>query len=100
MHSRSLEIFQDMGFAANVIDSGQKFHALNIYAANRNLARIVFEELDWQDAIFPYWLSIPQSETERCLEEHLNELGGGVERQTALIDLEQFPDHVPRHAKT
>lgn len=94
LHSRSLEIFQDMGFVANVIKSGQKFHALNIYAANRSLARIIFEELDWQDAIFPYWLSIPQSETERCLEDHLNGLGGSVERGTELVDLEQFSDSV------
>ena len=94
VHSRSLEIFQDMGFAARVINSGQKFHALNIYTAKKNLARIVFEELNWQDAIFPYWLSIPQSETERCLEEHLNELGCSVERGTQLTNLEQFPDCV------
>src|SRR5574338_1636532 len=64
VHSRSLEIFHDMGFVSDVIGSGQKFHALNIYAENKNLARIVFEELDWKDAMFPYWLSLPQSETE------------------------------------
>ena len=52
----------------------------------------MFEELDWQDALYPFWLSIPQSETERCLEEHLQELGGRVERNTELIDIEQFPD--------
>jgi 2-polyprenyl-6-methoxyphenol hydroxylase-like FAD-dependent oxidoreductase len=94
VHSRSLEIFHDMGFVSNVIDSGQKFHALNIYSEKKSLARIVFEELDWKDAMFPYWLSIPQSETERCLEEHLNELGGSVERCTKLLNLEQFPDYV------
>lgn len=94
VHSRSLEIFQDMGFAANVINSGRKFHALNFYTANKTLARIVFEDLDWGDAVFPYWLSIPQSETERCLEDHLNELGGHVERDTELVYLEQFSDHV------
>ncbi len=94
VHSRSLEIFQDMGFVSQVINSGQKFHALNIYTANKNLARIVFQELDWQDADFPYWLSIPQSETERCMEDHLNELGGSVERGTELINLEQFSDYV------
>lgn len=94
VHSRSLEIFHDMGFVSNVIDSGQKFHALNIYAEKKSLARIVFEDLDWKDAMFPYWLSIPQSETERCLEEYLNELGGSVERCTELINLQQFPDHV------
>jgi 6-methylpretetramide 4-monooxygenase / 4-hydroxy-6-methylpretetramide 12a-monooxygenase len=94
VHSRSLEVFDDMGCVEGVIHSGQKFHALNIYADKKSIARIVFEELDWQDANFPYWLSIPQSETERCLEEHLNELGGSVERCTELVSLEQFPDYV------
>ncbi len=92
VHSRTLEIFQDMGLASCVLNSGRKFDALNIHTPDRRLARIVFEELDWQDAVFPFWLSIPQSETERCLEKHLNELGGGVERGTELLDLEQFPD--------
>jgi 2-polyprenyl-6-methoxyphenol hydroxylase-like FAD-dependent oxidoreductase len=94
LHSRSLEIFQDMGFVENVLNSGRKFHALNIYVPGRRLARIVFEELEWQDALFPFWLSIPQSETERCLEDHLNKLGGCVERNTELVNLEQFEDHV------
>jgi 6-methylpretetramide 4-monooxygenase / 4-hydroxy-6-methylpretetramide 12a-monooxygenase len=92
VHSRTLEIFQDMGLASCVLNNGRKFDALNIHTPDRRLARIVFGELGWQDAVFPFWLSIPQSETERCLEEHLNELGGRVERGTELIDLEQFPD--------
>jgi 6-methylpretetramide 4-monooxygenase / 4-hydroxy-6-methylpretetramide 12a-monooxygenase len=92
VHSRTLEIFQDMGLASCVLNNGRKFDALNIHTPDRRLARIVFEELDWQDAIFPFWLSIPQSETERCLEEHFNALGGFLERGTELIDLEQFPD--------
>ena len=92
VHSRTLEIFQDMGLACCVLNNGRKFDALNIHTPGRRLARIVFEELDWQDAVFPFWLSIPQSETERCLEQHLNELGGRVERGTELLDLEQVPD--------
>ena len=92
VHSRSLEVFQDMGLVSCVLESGRKFDALNIYTSRKRLARIVFEELDWQDALYPYWLSIPQSETERCLEEHLQELGGRVERNTELIDIEQFSD--------
>ncbi len=94
VHSRSLEIFQDMGFAANVVNSGQKFHSLNIYTGNKKLSRIVFQELNWKDAVFPYWLSIPQSDTERCMEDHLNDLGGTVERNTELVELEQFPNYV------
>ena len=71
LHSRSLEIFTDMGFVSHVLQSGQEFRALNVYAEGRALTRIDFHAIDWQDAIYPFWLSLPQSETERCLEEHL-----------------------------
>ncbi|MBT3316292.1 MAG: FAD-binding protein [Anaerolineae bacterium] len=94
VHSRSLEIFQDMGFADDVVNNGKKFRSLNIHTGNKELSRIVFQELNWKDAVFPYWLSIPQSETERCMEDHLSDLGGIVERNTELVDLEQFPDYV------
>ncbi|MBT3322893.1 MAG: FAD-binding protein [Anaerolineae bacterium] len=94
VHSRSLEIFQDMGFADAVVNSGTKFRSLNMHTGTKELSRIVFQELNWKDADFPYWLSIPQSETERCMEDHLNDLGGIVERNTELVDLEQFEDYV------
>ena len=94
LHSRSLEIFADMGFASHVIDFGQEFRALNVYLNGKKLSRIDFREVDWQDAIYPYWLSIPQSETERFLEEHLARLGVQVERHTKLTDLTQQDDRV------
>ena len=89
LHSRSLEIFTDMGFAAQVREAGQEFRALNIYANGKALTRIDFRAIDWQDAIYPFWLSLPQSETERHLEAHLNRLGVEVERQTKLTGLVQ-----------
>ncbi len=81
LHSRSLEVFTDMGFAEHVVQSGQEFRALNIHAEGKALTRIDFHTIDWQDAIYPFWLSIPQSETERLLEEHLARLGVQVERR-------------------
>ena len=94
LHSRSLEVFTDMGFAEHVLACGQEFRALNIYAEGRALTRIDFRAIDWQDAIYPFWLSIPQSETERLLEEHLARLGVQVERQTRLTDLSQQAERV------
>jgi len=94
LHSRSLEVFTDMGFVNHVLQSGQEFRALNIYAKGKTLTRINFSSIDWQDAIYPFWLSIPQSETERCLEEHLARLGVQVERRTQLTDLTQQDDRL------
>ncbi len=94
LHSRSLEIFTDMGFVDQVLESGQEFRALNVYSEGKPLSRINFRTIDWQDAIYPFWLSLPQSETERCLEEHLARQGVTVERLTKLTDLKQDDDHV------
>ncbi len=94
LHSRSLEIFTDMGFVSHVLQSGQEFRALNVYAEGRALTRIDFHAIDWQDAIYPFWLSLPQSETERCLEEHLARLGVQVERRTRLTALTQQEERV------
>ena len=94
LHSRSLEVFTDMGFADHVLQSGQEFRALNIYAEGKQLTRIDFRTIEWQDAIYPFWLSIPQSETERLLEEHLARLGVQVERLIRLTDLTQLDDRV------
>lgn len=94
LHSRSLEIFTDMGLVDQVLKRGQEFRALNIYADGKVLSRINFRSIDWQDALYPFWLSLPQSETERCLEEHLAQQGVKVERLTQLSSLRQLDDRV------
>lgn len=94
VHARTLELFSDMGLVGRVLARGREFRALNLYANQKPLAHILFHELDWRDAPYPFWLSIPQSETEHCLEEHLNSLGAHVEWRTELVSFSQHPDHL------
>eukprot|EP00957_Ditylum_brightwellii_P060642 4604413-Ditylum_brightwellii.AAC.1 len=75
LHSRSLEVFADMGLIDPILQRGQEFRALNFHDNKKLLNRINFRNIDWQDAIYPYWLSLPQCETENVLEEHLAKLG-------------------------
>ena len=89
LHSRSLEVLDDLGCVDCVLRAGREFRALNILAGTRPVGRIEFRRLAWNDAPYPMWLTIPQSETERCLEERLNALGVTVERQTALRSLHE-----------
>jgi 2-polyprenyl-6-methoxyphenol hydroxylase-like FAD-dependent oxidoreductase len=89
LHSRSLEVLDDLGCVEPVLRAGRDFRALNILEGSRALGRIEFRTLAWNDAPYPMWLTIPQSETERCLEERLNALGGKVERQTTLRALRE-----------
>jgi 2-polyprenyl-6-methoxyphenol hydroxylase-like FAD-dependent oxidoreductase len=89
LHSRSMEVLDDLGCVEAVLRAGREFRALNIVAEGRTVGRVEFRQLAWGDAPYPMWLTIPQSETERCLEERLNALGATVERQTALRSLRQ-----------
>ncbi len=94
VHSRTLELFSDMGVVSRVLGRGREFRGLNIYIDQKPISRIVFHELDWQDACYPFWLSIPQSDTELCLTEHLSEHGVEIERQTELTGFTQHTDFV------
>ena len=94
VHSRTLELFSDMGLIWRVLERGREFRALNIYVDQKPISRIVFHELDWQDAPYPFWLSIPQSDTELCLTEHLSGHGVEIERQTEISGLTQHSDFV------
>lgn len=93
VHSRTMELLSDLGLSARVQARGREFRALNLYADRTPIARIDFQELDWQDAPYPFWLSIPQCDTELCLAEHLRCLGVEVEWSTQLLGVTQSPDH-------
>lgn len=95
LHARSLEVLDDLGCVDAVLQAGRPFVALNVLApGGRALGRIEFSRLDWGGAPYPMWLTIPQSETERCLEERLVALGGKVERPLALRTVKNAPHGV------
>lgn len=94
-HARTLEVFETMGIADEVLAEGTKFAALNTHAGRRRRAvRVDLLDRPWGDTAYPFWLSIPQYATERILEDHLNALGGEVEWQVALDRLQDRGDHV------
>jgi 2-polyprenyl-6-methoxyphenol hydroxylase-like FAD-dependent oxidoreductase len=79
--SRSLELIDRMGCGPFFVDAGMKATASNIIAAGRQIAHI---RLDTVETPHPYALMLPQSETERLLEQQLNNGGVQVERQVKL----------------
>ncbi|WP_040301536.1 FAD-dependent monooxygenase [Afipia clevelandensis] len=80
--SRTLELLDRAGCTRQFIAAGHKVDAANIIAANKLLAHVSFAEVN---SPYPYALMLPQSETERLLEAHLNRLGVQVERGLELI---------------
>ena len=79
--SRSLELFDDAGYVDKFLSAGFPAHGAQISTGKETVASVT---LDSVDSRFPYALMIPQSETERVLEEQLAARGVLVERSVGL----------------
>jgi 2-polyprenyl-6-methoxyphenol hydroxylase-like FAD-dependent oxidoreductase len=89
--SRTLELLDRAGCGQPLVDAGMKVTAANIFAGEKLIAHI---RLDGVESPHPYGLMLPQCETERLLEEHLNGLGVKVERNVEMIRFSQTADRI------
>jgi 2-polyprenyl-6-methoxyphenol hydroxylase-like FAD-dependent oxidoreductase len=79
--SRTLELLDRSGSTPAFISAGMKIHGANIVAGGEQIAHVSLDNVASQ---YNYALALPQSDTERLLEEHLARLGVKVERQIEL----------------
>jgi 2-polyprenyl-6-methoxyphenol hydroxylase-like FAD-dependent oxidoreductase len=96
--SRTLELMDRMGCAASFVDAGLKVTAASITAGTREVTHV---RLDTMETPYSFALMLPQSETERLMERHLNSCGVEVERQVELMQFVPDADGVAatlRHA--
>ena len=91
IHSRTLEIFEGLGLADEIVAKGQPLKRVNIYANGKLMASS--PELP-VDSTFPFGAAFAQNKTEAILERHVRDLGVMVERNTSLLDLEQRDSEV------
>jgi 2-polyprenyl-6-methoxyphenol hydroxylase-like FAD-dependent oxidoreductase len=95
LHARTLEVLEVLGCAPRLVAAGQRFSALNVRTStDASPVRVDLLNRSWGDTRYPFWLSIPQFEVERILEERLSALGGAVEWSTELTALEERGAHV------
>src|SRR4051794_8873751 len=87
---RTLEVWDDMGLARDMIDAGLWLEGrrLIINGQNPRDERLEFSDLPYAE------LGLPQYETERVLSRHLNSFGIAVERGVELAALSQGDDQV------
>jgi 2-polyprenyl-6-methoxyphenol hydroxylase-like FAD-dependent oxidoreductase len=78
---RTLELMDRSGCGEKLIATGMRVLGANIFAEDKQIAHL---PLDGVDSPHPFALMIPQSETERVLDEHLNSYGVQVERTVEL----------------
>ncbi|MEP6900091.1 MAG: FAD-dependent monooxygenase, partial [Rhodanobacter sp.] len=83
--SRTLELLDRASGSEPFVAAGHKVHAVNLVAGSQLIARV---PLGIIESAYAWALMLPQSETERLLEIHLNRLGVQVERQTELMSFD------------
>ncbi|ANN70664.1 FAD-dependent monooxygenase [Bordetella bronchialis] len=91
MWPRTLELMAIQGCAAAFIGAGMRCRGARIFADGDMLAHVRF---DIARSTYDYALMIPQSETERVLEEQLAGLGLQVERRVELVAFQEQADGV------
>src|SRR5579863_1675875 len=79
--SRTLELLDRGGGSEPFVQAGFKAEAVNFIAGDKVIGRVSMESVR---SPYNYGLMLPQSETERLLEERLRGLGISVERQVEL----------------
>jgi 2-polyprenyl-6-methoxyphenol hydroxylase-like FAD-dependent oxidoreductase len=85
---RTLEMFQIMGLIGPVLEAGHQLNGVAIYNRSGQIAHIGFCGLPSR---YRFAISLPQSETERLLTEHLGHFGIAVDRGNELVALSQSP---------
>jgi 2-polyprenyl-6-methoxyphenol hydroxylase-like FAD-dependent oxidoreductase len=98
--ARTLELIDRMSpnGADRFIQAGLKTESVNILSENETIGHADMKDVDSK---YKFVLMIPQSETERLLEEHLATLNVKAERQTELTDFKETADgvsYVLKHA--
>jgi 2-polyprenyl-6-methoxyphenol hydroxylase-like FAD-dependent oxidoreductase len=84
--SRTLELLDRAGCTSDFVAAGHKVDAANIIAGGQTIGHVDFTGVD---SPYPYALMLPQSDTERLLEEYLGRLGVKPERQAEVLSLKQ-----------
>jgi 3-(3-hydroxy-phenyl)propionate hydroxylase len=86
-----LEHAFDSAFVQKMIQAGQIAHEVNIHLNDGEAIRVSLDSIASKHA---YILILPQSETERLLEEKVNAEGVSVERQTEFISVQETGDQL------
>lgn len=85
VHARTLEFYQQLGFADEAIAKGMFVEHINVRKSGHVVATVNIGPLGKNLSPFPYVLSLPQDDHEKMLIEQLLKKGVPVERNTELV---------------
>ena len=91
INARTLELLEPAGVTERLLDVGLKIPRIIFQTPDRVLFAVEFSEVAHR---YNFMVGLPQSETERILEQRLNELDVRVERNVTLERVDQRPESV------
>ncbi|OAX81559.1 hypothetical protein ACJ72_04103 [Emergomyces africanus] len=94
MHARTLELYQKLGVADEVIADGKQMVAANLWIQGKHRVRLPIGEIGKGITPHPFLHVYPQDRHEKLLEEKLAEAGVKVERNRELVDFTDHGDHI------
>lgn len=94
MQARTLEFYQQLGFADDVVSRGTIARALRFHARGRVAAEIPLGRIGMGLSPFPFVLDLAQDQHERILADQLASRGVTVDRGLTLASFEQDADRV------
>ena len=86
VQARTLEQFERYELAQSAIDRGRRLRRIRIYEDGNRILESSFDEIPGN---YPFVLFLPQTETEKLLSEHIESLGGAIEREVTLEYFEE-----------
>jgi 2-polyprenyl-6-methoxyphenol hydroxylase-like FAD-dependent oxidoreductase len=89
VQARTLELYQQLDLADEVVRRGHKTPAVNLWVRGENAARLPFENVGSGLTPYPFLHIFPQDEHERLLIERLQGFGVAVERGVELVGFEE-----------
>lgn len=101
IHSKSLEIFHQLGIAEELIEKGIIVRAISVFINGKKTIKFDVKNLGRNISAFPYMLLIEQAKTENLLADHIKNKGHDIHRKTEIINFVQDESGVTsviRHA--
>ena len=89
--SRTLELMDRMGCTQPFLDAGLRVHGASMRTGGTVLGNPRFDNIA---SPYNFALMIPQRDTERLLNAHLQTLGVAIEREVELVSFDEVADHV------
>jgi 2-polyprenyl-6-methoxyphenol hydroxylase-like FAD-dependent oxidoreductase len=92
--ARSLEIYQQLGLAKEVVEKGSKMNSFNLFSRGNKKAEVKIGEIGKGMTDFSFLLAFEQSENEKLLYENLKKSGKTVAWETEFVSLKEYENEI------